>query len=68
MVFAFERGECALRRKGLANRRALRQVLDGKAEFFDVDAPVTAAFERAAELQHGRKNRMPGSEVWLLYN
>ena len=58
-VLAFERGERVLRRIGLANRRPLRQVLDGKAEFFDVDAPVTAAFERAAELQHSRKNRMP---------
>ena len=45
LELAFERGECALRRKGLANGRALSQVLDGKAEFVDVDAPVAAAFE-----------------------
>ena len=58
-VLALKRGECALRRKGLANCRALREVLDGKAEFVDVDAPVAAAFEHATELQHRWENRMP---------
>ena len=58
LVLAFERGECALRRKGLANGRTLREVLDGKAEFVDVDAPVAAAFKFAAELLQGGKNRM----------
>lgn len=58
-VFFLERCDRLLRYMRFAPDGLTAELRQRRGEFIDVDAPVAAAFQRAAEGNDGWKNRMP---------